>query len=314
MIDIKFKTHPECYIDYKKCLKFLSEIDEEKHEYPEGITPFHVYTEVRTDKELECIKSFLATQNLEKTKLIVWSDYNIEDNAMIQPYKEYLDLRVWDVAEEAKGTPLEGVDTHINVDPQKNDFWWMTSGIFRFLALYKYGGIYADVDMIFLRDFKPILGQNFAYQWGSSLDFPKEFLDSGDCFGPCAAMLGANKGEKYIEDCMQTLIKTPVIGGTCFDEDMLAKVYCIDHDGFTIFPSPFFNIEWLMNTTNRPERKRAGECMFDHRDFTKDYLFLDSFAWHWHNSSNKNKVVQPGSKFDMLRDITNKRLKSRGIL
>ena len=104
MIEMSLETHPDYYVDYEACLGFLEELCDCSCEYPEEVTNFHVYTEVRTDKELECIKSFLATQNLEKTKLIVWSDYCIEDNPRIQPYKEYLDLRVWDGLEEAKGT------------------------------------------------------------------------------------------------------------------------------------------------------------------------------------------------------------------
>jgi len=32
-----------------------------------------------------------------------------------------------------------------------------------------------------------------------------------------------------------------------------------------------------------------------------ELLFLDCFAWHWHNSTNKNKTIQPNSKFDKLR-------------
>ena len=104
MIEMSLETHPEFYRDYEACLKYLKDLCDCDYEYPDEVTNFHVYTEVRSDKELECIKSFLATQDLEKTKLIIWSDYNIEDNPLIQPYKEYLDLRIWNAVEEAKGT------------------------------------------------------------------------------------------------------------------------------------------------------------------------------------------------------------------
>jgi len=50
-------------------LDLLSSIKDEDYEYPEEITNFHIYTEVKTDKELECIKSYFATQNLEKNKI-----------------------------------------------------------------------------------------------------------------------------------------------------------------------------------------------------------------------------------------------------
>ena len=44
------------------------------------------------------------------------------------------------------------------------------------------------------------------------------------------------------------------------------------------------------------------------------HLFLDSFAWHWHNSSKKHLPIQEGSKFYALQKLTNKRLKEKGIL
>lgn len=314
MINLTHKENPDLYFDYRKTLKYLSEIDEKDYDYPEEITPFHVYTEVRTDKELECIKSYLATQNLEKTKLIVWSDYSIEDNPLIQPYKDYIDLRVYNPYEVAEGTPVEGIHTYLN--PIEDNNHWMNSGVLRFLVLYKFGGIYADQDMVLLRDFKPILQQDFAYQWGSSVDFAKEYPNSGDCHGPCAAMLGAKKGGKYIENCIQTLIRTPVNPlTTCFDEDMLGRVYReYGSDLFTVFPSPFFNTEWLMSRVDLELVLNVKEGWFKNNDYVKDNLYLEAFAWHWHNSSNKHEPIEKGSKFDMLREVTNSRLKDRGIL
>ena len=179
MIELDYKTHPELYVDYRKCLDFLSTIDESQYEYPEEKTNFHIYTEIKNDKELECIKSFLATQNLEKTHLIVWSDYSIEYNPLIQPYKEYLDLRVWDAVEEAKGTILEGELKKLRKRDRK---FYAQSDLLRILALHKYGGVWVDMDVIFLRDFKPLLNQEYMYQWGSETDFASE--------GACATVLG----------------------------------------------------------------------------------------------------------------------------
>ena len=86
MINLSYEKNPELYFDYAKGLKLLSKIKDEDYEYPSEIVPFHIYTEIKNDKELECVKSFFATQNLEQTKLILWSDYDISDNEMLQPY------------------------------------------------------------------------------------------------------------------------------------------------------------------------------------------------------------------------------------
>ena len=107
MIDISFEKNPQLYTDYEECQKFLKNIKDSEFEYPDEVTLFHVYSEMRTDKELMAIKSYLATQNLEKSKMIVWSDYDISENKLIEPYKNHIVFKVYDPFEEAKGTLLE---------------------------------------------------------------------------------------------------------------------------------------------------------------------------------------------------------------
>tara|TARA_R110002020_G_C16317913_1_gene774494 strand:+ start:8797 stop:9780 length:984 start_codon:yes stop_codon:yes gene_type:complete len=311
MIDVNILKHPELYFDYRKGLELLKTIKEDDYAYPEEKTIFHVYTEARTPKELLSIKSYVATQNLQKTQLIVWSDYDISKQENVQPYKNIVDFRVYDVKELAKGTPLEGVKSHLKTEGDHNH--WMSSGIMRFLVLYKFGGIYYDMDMVLLRDFKPILGQDFAYQWGGDTDFAKERRLEGDiCHGPCAALLGAQKGGDYIEACMQQLVKTPPTGGTCYDEDMMSYVYRTTP--FTVFPSSFFNTEWLISKVDIPLSEDVEKRWFDTPLQDLNHLFLEAFAWHWHNSSNKQKTVVEGSKFDLLEKLTDKKLKELKIL
>jgi len=236
MIDISYEKNPELYTDYTKGLDLLSNVKDEDYAYPEGVVPFHVYTEVRTDKELECIKSFLATQNLEKTRLIVWSDYDISDNEMIKPYKDHIELRIYDAREEALGTPLEDHFVWINSDISDTHHY-MKSGILRFLVTHNYGGIWADMDMVFLRDFKAILDQEWAYMWGSEVDFAN--------FGPCAAMMNFKKQSEHSTRCLEEISTTPIQkDSTILDHMLLAKVY--RKAPFTVFPSTFFNTEWLL--------------------------------------------------------------------
>jgi hypothetical protein len=71
MINISLETHPDLYVDYVKCIDFLKLIAEDNYTYPGHSVNYHVYSEVRTDKELLCIKSFFATQNLNKSKLVL---------------------------------------------------------------------------------------------------------------------------------------------------------------------------------------------------------------------------------------------------
>lgn len=301
MININLTENPIYYFDYRQGLNLLKELNYDDYQYPEEIVNFHVYSEVKNEKELLCIESYLATQNLEKTKLILWSDYDISDNPLIQPYKHLIDMRVYDVREESNGTVLEGNERWFSAQDSKH---YMKSGILRFLVTHKYGGIWADMDMIFLRDFKPILDQEWAYMWGGETDFYR--------FGPCAAMMNLKKRSDHSNVCMNEILKTPVMPDTtALDHMLLAKVYSIRR--FDVFPSTFFNVEWLMSKVDKKLSDDILTYWFEN-PCPENLLFIECFAWHWHNSSNKNKNVVTGSKFDLLTKRTKKLLKERGIL
>jgi hypothetical protein len=300
MIDISYEKTPELYFDYTKGLELLSSIKDEDYDYPEEVTLFHIYTEIKNEKELECVKSYLATQNLEKTKLILWSDYDISDNPRIAPYKKYIELRVYDAFEEAKGTPLEAEHDKLRAADEKH---YLQSDLFRLLILHKYGGVWVDMDIVFLRDFKSILDQEYMYQWGSETDYANH--------GACATVLSMKKESVFSYNMLETLKTMPITGGTIWGKDLFAKLWSV-WPHFTIFPSTFFNTEWLSGKVDLDfTRELEDNWFYNKSNIAKAGLFLDAFAWHWHNTSNKHKPIESGSKFDLLRKRTNQLLESR---
>ena len=303
MICLSLETHPDLYIDYRKGLNLLKDIKNEDYCYPSGITNFHVYTEFRNPKELMVLKSYLATQNLEKTKLIIWSDYDISDHPAIQPYKGLgcLDFRIYDPHEEARGTPVEGVGQLAANDTK----YYLKSDFLRILAGYKYGGVWVDMDIVFLRDFKPILDQEYMYQWGGDTDFATQ--------GACATVLSLFKESEFATELMSELLRMPIIpDSTIWGKDMFAQLWR-RYPKFTIFPSTFFNTEWLISKVSPEERDSVKLGWFDNKLQNQDHLFLDAFAWHWHNSSNKHKTVVEGSKFNLLEQKIDNKLKGLGL-
>lgn len=306
MLDISIDKYPEFYTaeGVGKCLEFLRGIDYSKYEYPKEIANFHIYTELKTDKQRMVLKSFLATQNLDHTRLFVWSDYDITNDETLKPYLGYAEFKVYNPKEEAKGTVLEG-SKWLDAKDSKH---WMNSGILRFLVPHKYGGIWADMDMIFLRDLKPILDQEFAYMWGTSMDFAR-LKGGNDCFGPCAAFMNIHKNSEHSNICLQEIMKTPIRPNTtCLDHELLAQVFRIKP--FTVFPCVFFNTEWQMGKSG----VAIQESWFDKKNTFEKDLFLEAFSWHWHNTSNRNKNVVDGSKFYTLSEITKRKLIERGII
>ncbi len=303
MIDLDIKNNPELYVDYRKGIDFLKQINDEDYSYPEEVTNFHVYTEFRNPKELLVLESYLATQNLEKTKLIIWSDYDIMDHPGVQPYKHLncLEFKIYDPYEEAKGTPVEGVGQLAAHDTK----YYLKSDFLRILAGYKYGGVWIDMDIVFLRDFKPILDQEYMYQWGGETDFGRE--------GACATVLSLFKNSEFATELLNELLRMPIIpDSTIWGKNMFAQLWR-RYPEFTIFPSTFFNTEWLMSKVSVEDSIEADKGMFKSPLKNPDWLFLDAFAWHWHNSSNKDYDIVEGSKFDLLKKITKERLKSRGF-
>ena len=51
MINISFESHPELYQDFESCQEFLCNLSDCSCEYPDEVTNFHVYTEVKNEKE-----------------------------------------------------------------------------------------------------------------------------------------------------------------------------------------------------------------------------------------------------------------------
>ena len=161
------------------------------------------------------------------------------------------------------------------------------------------------MDIVFLRDFKPILDQEYMYQWGSETDYANQ--------GACATVMAMKKNSEFSNMMLEVLKTMPTIGDTTiWGKDTFAKLWRV-WPNFTIFPSTFFNTEWLMSKTD-PEFRQVVGHGFDTTHTDRDFLFLDAFAWHWHNSSNKYRPIETESKFDLLRKRTDSLLKEKGIL
>jgi len=310
MIDISLEKNEDLYKDWEKCLAFLRNgvHNNPSYKYPEEITNFHIYSEIKNEKELLCIKSYLATQNLDKTRLIVWSDFDIKENPLIAPYKDLITLNVY--SEDIASDTLLEKSSWLKEHDSK---YYMRSGIVRFLVTNKFGGVWSDMDVVFLEDFKPILDQEWAYMWGGELDFAN--------FGPCAAMMSFKKNSHLSNMCMVEILETkPLANSTVLDHMLLARVYT--KNNFTVFPAVFFDTEWQMNVDYKNNVRNYDDqglgTQMELNWFKKGPLsnqFCDgAFSWHWHNATHKNDQIEPGSKFDLLNSRTNKKLKEIGIL
>jgi hypothetical protein len=121
------------------------------------------------------ILSYFYTQNVCCTKLNVWlsndplADNIISDLAIKYRYfidKQFLIIKKLNVPQLCQGTIFERHDVckaSYNMKNKKKVVAY--SDFVRFLLLNKYGGIWNDGDVFFLKDLKPFWNSNFVTRW-----------------------------------------------------------------------------------------------------------------------------------------------------
>ncbi|KAF9034979.1 hypothetical protein BDZ89DRAFT_983361 [Hymenopellis radicata] len=111
------------------------------------------------------LKSFFATQNVDTSRLILWSNGDLGDNAILQSYKkrfpDAFDLNIVDIPKLAVGTELEGSPLLSRKDKKA----WVDGDLIRLLLLWNYGGVWVDMDSLLTRDLDPLLEHEFVTQW-----------------------------------------------------------------------------------------------------------------------------------------------------
>jgi hypothetical protein len=292
MVAVSLATHYELYHDWQKAIAFCRTLPDVSP--PEPIT-FHMYWRERHGrfwktvrpfgrKQALPVKAFVATQDLSKCSLVLWSDVDLSQNEWVRPLLPHLTLKIYDAAVEARGTPLE---PHPNVLRQQDSRAYRDGDLFRILVLYKYGGVYADMDTVLLRSLGVFLDQEFVYQWDNF----------DDKYAP--ALMRLRRGGEFARELVQGLIEIPPGKYNWGRENVRRAV----ERGRTIavFPSPFFNTEWQAVPEFEPFKKMAYSTE----------LYDGAFAWHWHNKWEQ--PIEPGCKFELLEARIDARLREMGV-
>ena len=284
-----FEACPEIYTDGNKALAFAKAIPETV--YPEK-TNFHFCWRVPGEfgrKQVLALKSCITTQNLANVNIILWSNVDLSRNDWIQPIERHIELKIWDPVKEAEGTPLEG----LRLLTKDDEHHWLGGDLFRLLALYKYGGVYADQDVVFLRDFAPLLGQEFMYQWGT------ETPTSSQATKINGAVMRMFKESKLAAQLLQCLPTMPAgFDSTDWSATLYQHVRRYNKE-WTVFPCALFNTEWQLYIN-------MGESAHPFRKGPQSELDFDgAFSWHWHNKWDA--PIEEGSKFQRLEAKVNER-------
>jgi hypothetical protein len=278
---------PEIYTDGMKALAFAKSIPETV--YPEK-TDFHFNWRVPLEfgrKQVLSLKSCIVTQNLQNVNIHFWSNLDLTTNEWLKLLLPFINFHLYNPVHEAINTPLEGLRLLMKDD----EHHWLGGDLFRLLILYKYGGVYADQDIVFLRDFAPLLLQEFMYQWGTeTINSSQSTKING------AVMRMFQRGQL----ATNLLVNLPLMPCGFDSTDWSASLYSIVrafNKNWTIFPCAFFNTEWQlyinMGESAHPFRKGPQS----------DIDFEGAFSWHWHNKWDSE--IEEGSKFQRLESKVN---------
>ncbi|KAI0697492.1 glycosyltransferase family 32 protein [Cerioporus squamosus] len=111
------------------------------------------------------LKSFFATQDTARSRLVLWSNGDLSQNAILQKwlgrYPDAFALRVVDYEELARGTELQGSELLRVTDAKA----WIDGDLVRLLVIWAYGGVWIDMDSLLTRDLAPLLEHEFVTQW-----------------------------------------------------------------------------------------------------------------------------------------------------
>jgi hypothetical protein len=246
----------------------------------------HLYWHGRIGrKQALAISSFLATQDLATAQLCLWLDAREgyeghAANRWLEPLLPRITVKAFDARQETRGTPLEGcAELYDQLPPVRH------SNLVRSVVLYTYGGVYADMDVVFLRDLSPLMRAarppEFCYRWSAAQPYANSAVLALEQHSAAAGALLARCREKR----------------SCRPRDVLRFDDTPDLD-LLVLPCPYFDPLWPI----RDGRDRVSAAPFRRfEDFfrrfgwrvarpaippTLDSFFPGAFTYHWHNGWN----------------------------
>jgi hypothetical protein len=268
------------YTSIDECLAFLRALPEAAPGARIDPVPVHFFWQGEfTAKPALGLKSFFATQDLSRFACWLWLERadavaNAAANPHLAPFLPFLRIRHFDFATESAGTPFAEHAwvraTHLPVP---------RTDLARLAILHHHGGIYSDLDAVFLRDLGALLhlvgDAEFCFQWS--------YLPRGT-----QAFIRLQRHGATVRRLMESACRhrsghpTSVLGFGRDSVDIL------------VLPVAFFSPLWL-----QVDRKdRSAQAPFHRFDdffrrfrwwFSRDRritshrdLFPGAFTYHWH--------------------------------
>lgn len=288
--------------DNKKISNFLHYLEEDRDKAEKDNTLVKAHTFWIGDigsKQLLCLKSFVCTQDMTKIELILWmgdeDSYTkaINNTSLISLFRNYenVSIRLWDLQKEITNTSFEKIAWY---------FKWerplpYVADDFRIIALNKYGGLYFDMDIMFVKDFQPLLlGHEFVYAWET-----QPFANN--------ALIYLRKGSFLNHQISRRMLKKKSSQPWVVFNYNYKRIQTL-----MIYPCSLFDPLWMGYKQGMPIKSFADFFRKFDSDFRKDPqvrsykdFFPGIYAYHWHNCWNMSEYDDSyfglfSREFDMI--------------
>lgn len=274
--------------NYLKSLEFAKQLTNSENKE----IKFHCFWRVPKEfgrKQLAVLKSIIINHK-DGVEINLWSNVDLSNNQYIQEVLPYINLRIWNLEDEIKGTPLEDC-SFMKTEIVRDNSCYIEGDVFRLLVLHKYGGFYIDMDVLVLRDFSPLNDYEFLYQWGTS-----GFNSNEPNITMNGAVMKLNKGSDLSVEFLEILKTVPPSKDSfSWGNQMYSR---INKNDLLVLPGVWFNSEWGFEGTSCNPFQNIGGVE----------LFEGAFAWHWHNRWDDE--IQEGSKFQIIESKHNSAFKT----
>lgn len=301
------------------CYDFANLFQTRRYPY-NGSQTFHTYwssnlTSDFNEKPTATLRSFAATQSANHT-MILWipaeDEYQlIHSDGWTKLIKntERINYRVIQPKELTKGTAIEPyVDIWRTLVSENNDGTYRDD-LLRMLVLYQHGGVWFDLDTMFVRDLGPLFEHEWIAQGNCNTGmFGNPFTGALFHFHQrspyaCEVLEGAADLFKARENVTRGITDVPkrylVEGPEIFGSKLYYRIYrrLLHHR-----IKPWSILPWCFTDPSQCKRSNSLPSLFSNADFDEGQV-KKVFAYHWRDRWSSS----PGTLFNYLDSIHKKR-------